>query len=272
MEKKVLKVLIMITVLVIAVSTVVQANSFTASMTPSSTTVAPATEFTVTVKISNLDVGSNGINTLSGFLKYDDKVFEVINDSNIEGVNSWKPTYSSDNGKITLIKTQFVKTEEEVFQITFKTKDEASIKKNSVQGAITFSRIMGSNSQDEIDASDISTTITVSKTPENSVSNGTLLIGNNTTKNTVIKNATLSNKTVNTTENKTSNTSNGIVNGTVSGSNKNTIKNTTKYNTVDESDIPYTGVEDTIVYVLFAAIVLSLVFYVKFEKINKDFK
>ena len=242
MEKKVLKVLIMITVLVIAVSTVVQANSFTASMTPSSTTVAPATEFTVTVKISNLDVGSNGINTLSGFLKYDDKVFEVINDSNIEGVNSWKPTYSSDNGKITLIKTQFVKTEEEVFQITFKTKDEASIKKNSVQGAITFSRIMGSNSQDEIDASDISTTITVSKTPENR------------------------------TENKKPNTSNGIGNGKGSGSNKNTIKNTTTYNTVDESDIPYTGVEDTIVYVLFAAIVLSLVFYVKFEKINKDFK
>ena len=98
MEKKVFKVLIMITVLVMAVTTAVQANSFTASMTPSKTTIKPGTEFQVTVKISNLDVGSNGINTLSGFLKYDAAVFEVINESNVEGVNDWKATFSSDNG------------------------------------------------------------------------------------------------------------------------------------------------------------------------------
>ena len=78
MEKKVFKVLIMIMLLVIAVSTVAQAASFTATMTPSSTTVAPETEFTVTVKISNLDVGNNGINSLSGYLTYDDSVFETI--------------------------------------------------------------------------------------------------------------------------------------------------------------------------------------------------
>ena len=105
MEKKVFKVLIMITVLVMAVTTAVQANSFTASMTPSKTTIKPGTEFQVTVKISNLDVGSNGINTLSGYLTYDDSVFETINESSIEGVNDWKPTFSSDNGRITLLKT-----------------------------------------------------------------------------------------------------------------------------------------------------------------------
>ena len=105
MEKKVFKVLIMIILLVIAVSTVAQAASFTATMTPSSTTVAPETEFTVTVKISNLDVGNNGINSLSGYLTYDDSVFETINESSIEGVNDWKPTFSSDNGRITLLKT-----------------------------------------------------------------------------------------------------------------------------------------------------------------------
>ena len=71
MEKKVFKVLIMIMLLVIAVSTDAQAASFTATMTPSKKVVPESTEFTVEIKVSNLDVGANGINSLSGHLKYD---------------------------------------------------------------------------------------------------------------------------------------------------------------------------------------------------------
>ena len=205
MEKKVFKVLIMIIVLVIAVSTVAQAASFTASMTPSSTTVAPETEFTVTVKISNLDVGSNGINSLSGYLTYDDAVFETINESSIEGVNDWKPTFSSDNGRITLLKTQFVNSEEAVFQITFKTKSETDLKKKT-SGIIKLSQVVASNSQDDITASDISTTITISTATANETTNtatNSLVLKTNTTvKNTTIKNTTVKNVVTNTTENK----------------------------------------------------------------------
>ena len=92
MEKKVFKVLIMITVLVIAVSTVVQAASFTVTMTPSSTTVAPETEFTVTIKIANLDVGSNGINSLSGFLTYDTN---GLNITKLKGADEYDITEDS---------------------------------------------------------------------------------------------------------------------------------------------------------------------------------
>ena len=46
-------------------ASVANALSFTASMTPSSTTVPESTEFTVSVKVANLDVGANGINSLS---------------------------------------------------------------------------------------------------------------------------------------------------------------------------------------------------------------
>ena len=269
MEKKVFKVLIMIIVLVIAVSTVVQAASFTASMTPSSTTVAPETEFTVTVKISNLDVGSNGINSLSGYLTYDDAVFETINESSIEGVNDWRPTFSSDNGRITLLKTQFVNSEEAVFQITFKTKSETDLKKKT-SGIIKLSQIVASNSQDDITASDISTTITISTATtnetDNTTTNSPLVLKTNTTKNTTVKNTTVqtNNKVVNNTVNKTENNVGAAINSTA--------KNTTVYNTVENDDIPYTGVEDTIVYVLFVAIAMALVFYIKFEKINKDIR
>ena len=266
MEKKVFKVLIMIMLLVIAVSTVAQAASFTATMTPSSTTVAPETEFTVTVKISNLDVGNNGINSLSGYLTYDDSVFETINESSIEGVNDWKPTFSSDNGRITLLKTQFVNTEEAVFQITFKTKSETDLKKKT-SGIIKLSQVVASNSQDDITASDISTTITISTATANettnTATNSLLLKTNTTTKNTTIKNTTTNNTVKNTVTNTT---------GNAVGAAVNTTKNTTVYNTVGEEDIPYTGVEDTIVYVLFVAIAMALVFYIKFEKINKDIR
>ena len=269
MEKKVFKVLIMIIVLVFAVSTVVEAASFTASMTPSSTTVAPETEFTVTVKISNLDVGSNGINSLSGYLTYDDAVFETINESSIEGVNDWRPTFSSDNGRITLLKTQFVNSEEAVFQITFKTKSETDLKKKT-SGIIKLSQIVASNSQDDITASDISTTITISTATtnetDNTTTNSPLVLKTNTTKNTTVKNTTVqtNNKVVNNTVNKTENNVGAAINSTA--------KNTTVYNTVENDDIPYTGVEDTIVYVLFVAIAMALVFYIKFEKINKDIR
>lgn len=267
MEKRVLKVFIMVAVLVIAITTVVQAASFTASMTPSSTAVAPETEFTVTVKISNLDVGSNGINALSGFLKYDADVFEVINSSSIEGINEWKPSFSSENGKITLTKTQFVKTEEEVFQITFKTRtaEKVSSKKS---GTITFTSVVASNSEKDITASDVSTTINIAEATSNTT-NAT----NNTVNSLVLRSNTITgnntNKTVNNTTNKTNNVVNNTVGSTINTSN-NTVSNYTT-NTVEE-DIPYTGVEDTVKYLMFAVIAVALVFYVKFEKINRDIK
>ena len=76
MKSNVLKISIIAIMLVFVYTTVVSALSFTPSMTPSSTVVPEATEFTVEVKVSNLDVGPDGINTMSGVLEYEDKVFE----------------------------------------------------------------------------------------------------------------------------------------------------------------------------------------------------
>ena len=69
MKSNVLKISIIAIMLVFVYTTVVSALSFTPSMTPSSTVVPEATEFTVEVKVSNLDVGPDGINTMSGVLE-----------------------------------------------------------------------------------------------------------------------------------------------------------------------------------------------------------
>jgi hypothetical protein len=260
MKKKFLKIAIISVLLLFVCATIVNALSFTATMTPSSTTVAESTEFTVVIKVSNLDVGSNGINALSGYLKYDKDVFEVISDSSIDGLNSWSRNYSSDSGKVTLTKTTFVKSEEEVFQVTFKTKADVSGK----SGKIEFTNIVASNSESEISATDISTEISIGAVSGNfantsSNSNSSLSI----TANPVTLNTTNTNTNTNVSANVNTNTNTELTSGTLSYINST--------NTSPE-EVPYTGVEDTIMYVIVGIVVVAIIFYIKFERINKEMK
>lgn len=246
MKKKFLKITIIAILLIWMYTTIASALSFTATMTPSSTSVDESTEFTISIKVSNLDVGSNGINTLSGTLTYDQTIFETISDSSIEGLNSWSQSYNAQTGKITLTKTTFVKTEESVFQITLKTKSDVKGK----TGTIQFTDIVASNSESEITASDISTTITVGKDNTNTGNTS------NTNSGNTLK--------IKPTNNVVNNTSKNVANNSSIPYNN--------VNTSSDDDIPYTGVEDTIMYLVVAFIVVAIVFYIKFEKINKEIK
>ena len=267
MKKKFLKISIVSIMLILVCTTIANALSFTATMTPSSTTVAESTEFTIAIKVSNLDVGSNGINSLSGYLKYDTGVFEVISDSSIEGLNSWSPTFNSENGKITLTKTTFVKTEESVFQVTFKTKAGVSGK----SGAISYTNIVASNSAQEISASDISTTITIgtvsSNTVANTPANNTVVVPQ------VIRPVNNTNNTSNTSAGGSTGNSNSTTNSSTNKVGNNTIKTyNTSVNSTSKENIPYTGTEDTVIYVMAVVVALSIIFYIKFQKINKELK
>ena len=90
MKKKFLKVSIVAILLILVYATIVNALSFTVTMTPSSTNVNASNEFTVQIKIANLDVGEKGINTISGTLDYDEDVFEVISESSFDKLRCLK--------------------------------------------------------------------------------------------------------------------------------------------------------------------------------------
>lgn len=269
--KKFLSILLIIILMIFTMTVSVSGLSFTATMTPSATTVSEATEFTITVKVSNLDVGTNGINSLSGYLKYDTDVFDTISESSIEGLNSWNAKYDATTGKIELTKNTFVTSTQEVFQITFKTKTGVTGK----SGTISYSNIVASNSETNISATDISTAISVgtgtgTENPTNSVSNISVITANtvgasNTTNNAVNISAN-TNIANNATNNVASNVANNTTNNAVS-SYVNTMTNTTS-----ESDMPKTGVNDTILMMIFGAIAVAIVFYIKIEKLNKDLK
>lgn len=294
MERKIFKIAIIAMLLVCVCATLVSALSFSVTMTPSKKVVPASTEFTVEIKVSNLDVGTNGINTLSGNLIYDDEVFETIGESSIEGRNGWSHSFNPENdGKITLTKMSFVKTDEEVFQVTFKTKAQEELK--TTKGLIQFKGISASNSASEITASDVSVEITIGE--EDSSNNGNVNVtpnnttnnnnnnNNNNNKNTTNtsgnsigitpsntnKNTTNTNK-VNTNTNKANTNTNT---NKATNTNKNTNKEVSPYvnstNTTNE-DIPYAGAEDYILYFIGAVVAIAIVFYIKFERINKEMK
>lgn len=258
MKKRIFKIAIIMIMFTLVYVSIANALSFTATMTPSSTTVAESTEFTVKIKVSNLDVGPNGINSLSGYLKYDKDVFELITDSSIDGLNGWSPVYTADSERMTITKPTFVKAEEEVFQVTFKTKSGVSGK----SGKIEFINIMASNTDSEIQAQNISTEITVGTVSENTATNAAvntapiiMTPANNASKNTNVANNTNTNTNTNR-------------NAQVSG----TTNNVTPTTNTTPDQITYAGAEDTIVYIMGAIIVLAIVFYIKFERVNKEIR
>lgn len=246
MKKKILKLTTIIMLLVITYATIANALSLTVSMETNNTTIAEATEFTVTVKVSNLDVGENGINSLTGTLKYDKTIFEEITDSSVEGINGWNSSYEKDTGKIVSTKQSFVKTEESVFNITLKTKADITGK----EGVIEFTDIKAQNSDSQIDAQNISVTISVGTEAGNTAnksntgnSTSILPVSNNTAKNNVANNAT-----------NTNNTAKSYINAA----------------NVLNDNIPETGVKDTLAITILVLAVIAIIVYIRIERINKE--
>lgn len=292
MRNKIISIILIMVLSIFLMVQIVNAASLTVTMKPSNSTVPEATEFTVKVSVSNLDVGDNGINSLTGKLTYDSDIFETISESNIEGLNKWSAEYDEATGTIKLTKNTFVKTSQEVFQIVFKTKSDVADK----SGAITFSDIVALNSEEEISATDISLSISVSEgsssdsssDSSNKTSNKTSNSSSNDTSNNTVSivadsssNNTSSDNTSNSSSNNTSkntsnntnssNTSSNNTNSTYSANN-NGVSNSSYTNTTSEDDMPKTGVSDTLVSLMLVGIVVALVFYIKIEKINKDIK
>ena len=158
MKKKLYIVSLMMLIIINMLSINVSALGFSVTMTPSSTKVNPGNEVVVSVKVSSLNVGDDGINTLSAALGYDATVFEVLSAANVEGSNSWLASYNPGTSRITLTKTSFVNSDEEICQISLKVKNDLD---NGTKGTITLSNILAANPESEFSSSNVSTTITV---------------------------------------------------------------------------------------------------------------
>ena len=136
--------------------------------------------------------------------------------------------------------------------MTFKTKSEV----NGKEGIIKFKNINAGNSEKTIDAKDVSLTIVVGKENGNTANvantNATIAIGANTNKS--------NNSSTNASNtNATNNTSNNVVSYVNTA---NTVKN----------EIPETGVEDTILFLIIGAVIIAIAVFIRIEVINRDMK
>lgn len=267
MKRKFLLIVLVITLVTVMLVDTVSASSFIATMTASKTAVSESTEFTVTVKVSNIDAGANGINSVSGIFSYDTKIFETISTSSISGLNGWQPNYFPDIGKIVLFKPTYAKNDEDVLQVTLKTKASTAGK----SGVVSFKSVVASNSEADIPASDISTTITVGNVASGSDSgnSSSSTPPANTNQTQQIRTSTVpitNNNTNNSTVNNNSNSTSNIV----TPSTVNQSVNVSNVNSQTESDIPYTGASDNIMRAIFVVLVIAGVSYFKYESIKEN--
>ena len=283
MKKKILVITLVIILIVSILTSIVSAASFTASMTSSATTVKESTEFTVTIKVSNIDAGVNGINSVEGILSYDTAVFESLTTSSIDALHEWTADYNPSTGKLVLYTMSWVNTEQDIVQITLKTKSGTSGK----TGYIKYTNIEASNNESEIKAQDVSTNVTVGnqtssggdgnsqtntnntpqQIPMNTNTNKNTNTNTNSNTNTNTNRNTNTNKNTNTNRNNNTNTNNAPQNSYVGSNGNNTNTNTNS--STSEEDIPYTGTSDNIMAAIFVVLVLAGISYYKYESIKE---
>ena len=149
---------------------------------------------------------------------------------------------------------------------------------------------MAANNSSEINAQDISLTITVgtdssnygNTTNTNSTQTPGVTTGNTAENNPAGPTVTVTPGTTNTNTNTNKANTNTNTNANTNKANTNTNKATNTnslssyvngYNqNAAGEDIPYTGVEDTIMYLMIAVMLVAIVSYVKFERVNKEIR
>lgn len=279
MKKKflIISLIMMLIISLLSVFASAAQYSFTVSMTAKNSRVTAGSEVLITVKLSNLNVGENGISSFSAYLSYDDKVFETLTDSSVDGMNGWVPNYTTGTGKISLYKRTFLKTDEEIMTIELKTKQDLT---DGTQGEVKLSTIIVSDGSDEIMTSPVSTSITIGSgssiepvdpNPTNTVNPIPINTINPTPINTV--------QPVNSSVAPANNTIIGPVdtnainpNANNTNTNSTPIKNSIKVAN-ESGSVPYTGTEsNALARIIIGVIFIGLVLYIKIQRMDKEIR
>lgn len=144
-----------IIIIILMLGTVVKAesgNSFKTTLSSTKTSLKPGEEITVTVSVSDIQMGEKGINTLEGNLQYDKEIFEEVKSSNIQSQSNWTTTYNDEsstlNGKFLAVNfSEGVKENTNIFSVKFKVKENITESKTT---QINFKDITSNDGTDLI--------------------------------------------------------------------------------------------------------------------------
>ena len=237
MERKkiVITLLTVLVVMFLMIGKSFAAGSYSASLTPNNSKTSKGSEVKVTLKLSGISV-DGGINALTATLKYDSDVLS-LKKSEVKGMNDWSVTYNEDNNKLAIDSGEPVTEDTEIATFTFKVNDSTS----ATTAAIQLVSIAAGNSSisEEVKISDITTNISIgtSINPSTSPSESPSTSPVENTTNRVVNNTPSENKTSNST----------------------TTKN---------EAMPYTGAENYVLPLMLALVVLGIVSFVNYKKIE----
>lgn len=192
MKKKEIITLGITIIMLILLATNVQGAStstFKATLGTSTTTLKPGEEVTVTIAVSDINMGENGINTLEGKIKYDSNVFEEVKSSAIQSLNNWTTTFNDEsstlNGKFLAVNlSSGVKESVKIFTVTFKVKTDL---KATTETQIDFEDITSNDGVDLVSVGTKSVKLTINVETTDSDSNTEIPSDNkNETKDNII--------------------------------------------------------------------------------------
>jgi hypothetical protein len=141
--RKTITLILILLILFLGISSVYASSSFTVTMKGPENKINKNEEFTVEVKLSNIQ-DERGIIALGGEIDYDSDSLTLIK---LESESdTWaKPTYNKESKKFVMDREALSKDNENIFKIRFKVNDNST--KNP---KISLKNLVGSNGNEEI--------------------------------------------------------------------------------------------------------------------------
>lgn len=112
---------------------IVNASSFEMKVESDKNVIKPGETIVLTVSIQNVNFDNDGIDLLLTNISYDNNVFENITQENIKAVGEWGGLlFNSSNNKLIIERNSQTKSNEEVFQISLKAKDNIEVESSTI--------------------------------------------------------------------------------------------------------------------------------------------
>lgn len=128
---KKLKLIIALSIIMVSLTGIVSASSFDVGVNPTEVTAKQGESIEVKVDLKDIDMKEKGINTLEGYITFDEDVIENVE---LETKNDWQIEYNKDSnsdlyGKFLMVKDiEGIKENEEVLTLKIKVKDKVKKK------------------------------------------------------------------------------------------------------------------------------------------------
>lgn len=131
---KKLGLIMILSIIMVSLTGIVSASSFDVGVNPIEVTAKQGESIEVKVDLKDIDMKEKGINTLEGYINFDEDVIENVE---VETKNDWQIEYNKDSnsdlyGKFLMVKDiDGIKENEEVLILKIKVKDK--VKKESTK-------------------------------------------------------------------------------------------------------------------------------------------